>query len=399
MADVVQRATRASPKILLFSTLPWLNAARLALAFHRADSAVHALAVRSHPLHRLSAVARSYVYRPFTPLRSLAAALAIADPDLVVLCDDGAVMHALRLYDRGKGQAESGRIRTLLERSLGNPDGYRLAAVRSNLAAVAASADVALPRTDVVSNREEVEEWLSREGYPAVLKADHSWGGVGVRVVSNRQQAVRAFRCMTGAHHVARAVKYALWDHQPDLVFRKLSGIKPVLSLQRFVAGKPANCVVACQKGEVLAGFAVEVLATRGPTGHSTVVRVIENLEMMETARRVVGRLGVSGLLGFDFVLEETTGRARLIEINPRATQIDHLALGPGRDLPAALRAGLANVPLRESCAVTNSDTIALFPQEMWRDPRSRFLLTAYHDVPREAPELVAALGTARSPR
>jgi hypothetical protein len=36
-------------------------------------------------------------------------------------------------------------------------------------------------------------------------------------------------------------------------------------------------------------------------------------------------------------------------------------------------------------------DTIALFPQESWRDPASAFLSSAYHDVPWQAPEFIDA--------
>jgi D-alanine-D-alanine ligase-like ATP-grasp enzyme len=43
----------------------------------------------------------------------------------------------------------------------------------------------------------------------------------------------------------------------------------------------------------------------------------VDNHEMVEAARRVVHRLGGTGFFGFDFVLEETSGRPFPIEINP----------------------------------------------------------------------------------
>jgi ATP-grasp domain len=380
------------PKVLVFHTLNWPNAARVALAFRHSDCIVYALALRGHPLHRLSAVARGCTYRPFAPLRSLQGALATTDPDLIVLCDDGAVTQLLRLYYHMQESAQlARRIRALIERSLGNPDSYRLVAARSNLASIAASAGVSVPQTNVVSTLDEVEQWLGREGYPAVLKTDYSWGGRGVTVISSVQEAARAFRKAMGPLETARAVKRALWDREPELLRQRLHGRKPVLSLQRFVEGRPANYAVACWKGETMAGFGVEVLASLGATGNATVVRVVDNREMRETSSRVVRHLGISGFCGFDFILEKSTNRACLIEINPRATQINHLSLGPARDMPGALRARVANEPLREARAVTEGDTIALFPQELRRDPGSRFLLTAYHDVPDEAPELVQA--------
>ena len=58
---------------------------------------------------------------------------------------------------------------------------------------------------------------------------------------------------------------------------------------------------------------------------------------MSIATERMARRLNLSGMHGFDFMLESQTGNAYLIEINPRATQVGHLTLGLGRDIPAAL--------------------------------------------------------------
>ena len=90
-------------------------------------------------------------------------------------------------------------------------------------------------------------------------------------------------------------------------------------------------------------------------------------------------------------MLDSHTGNAYLIEINPRATQVGHLALGSGRDLPAALYAALSGNPVQAAPKVTENDTITLFPQEWVRDPASPYLTSGYHDVPWEEPELLRA--------
>jgi hypothetical protein len=112
---------------------------------------------------------------------------------------------------------------------------------------------------------------------------------------------------------------------------------------------------------------------------------------MSDAVEKMVRRMGLSGLCGFDFMLEASTGNAYLIEINPRATQVGHIALGAGRDLPAALYGAITGQPSRVMPAVTTNDTIALFPHEWARDPQSEFLRTGYHDVPWGTPELVHA--------
>lgn len=111
---------------------------------------------------------------------------------------------------------------------------------------------------------------------------------------------------------------------------------------------------------------------------------------MVATAQKMTRRLQLSGLYGFDFILEAATGYAYLIEMNPRATQVGHLALGPGHDLPAALYAAITGDEIRATPRITDKDTIALFPQEWLKNPVSEFLHSAYHDVPWEEPEFVS---------
>jgi hypothetical protein len=134
-----------------------------------------------------------------------------------------------------------------------------------------------------------------------------------------------------------------------------------------------------------------EVLRKGDAAGHATVVRLIDHPEIESASEKVVRRLGLSGVCGLDFMLEANSGHAYLIEINPRATQVGHLSLGMGRDLPAALYAAVSGSPIRVAPSVTDNETIALFPHEWARDPQSEFLHTGYHDVPWETPELVHA--------
>jgi hypothetical protein len=68
---------------------------------------------------------------------------------------------------------------------------------------------------------------------------------------------------------------------------------------------------------------------------------------------------------------------------------VGHLALGAGRDIPAALCSAVSGEPVRVSSPITEKDTIALFPQEWIRDSASPYLRSAYHDVPWEEPELI----------
>jgi hypothetical protein len=163
------------------------------------------------------------------------------------------------------------------------------------------------------------------------------------------------------------------------------------VNAQVLVAGHEATSAVACWKGAVLASLHFEVVNKRSSVGPSSVLRLIENAEMSSAAEKMVRRLNLSGIHGFDFMLETGTGNAHMIEINPRATQVGHLALGPGHDLPAALYAAVSGEPFCAAPKVTEKDTVTLFPQEWKRDPASPFLTSGYHDVPWEEPELLRA--------
>jgi len=173
------------------------------------------------------------------------------------------------------------------------------------------------------------------------------------------------------------------------MVWPSLLRKRYVVNAQAFVAGPEATSAVACWKGSVLASLHFEVLKKQDAGGPSTVLRLMESAEMSAAAEKMVRRLELSGLHGFDFMLEEQTGNPYLIEINPRATQVGHLTLGPGRDLPAALYAAVTGEVIQTAPKVTEKDTIALFPQEWIRNPASAFLRSSYHDVPWEEPDLV----------
>jgi biotin carboxylase len=234
-------------------------------------------------------------------------------------------------------------------------------------------------------------------GFPAVLKANGTSGGDGVRIVRTPEEAARAFRALEAPPLLARAVKRALFDQDMTLVWPSLLRRRYVVNAQAFVAGQEATSLVACSKGKVLAGLHFEVLLKQDAGGPATVLRLIENAEMSTAAEKMVRRLELSGLHGFDFMLEADTGKAYLIEINPRATQIGHLTLGLGRDLPAALSAALSGEAVQAAPKVTEKDTIALFPQEWIRNPESPFLQTGYHDVPWEEPDLIRVSVSRRS--
>ena len=380
------------PTVLITTTSRWLPTVRLGLALAKAGCMVEAVCPVRHALGKMTAVRRTYTYRGLMPLKCFANAIAAAKPDFIIPGDDLATSHLHRLYEQERLRGEAGRpVCQLIERSLGSPESFPAVYARTGFMDLAREEGVRSPKTAVVANIHELRKWVARTGLPTVLKVNGTSGGDGVRLVHTLEEAESAFRTLQAPPLVVRAVKRALVDGDKTLVWPSLLRHRSVVNAQTFVAGHEATSAVACWEGSVLASLHFEVINKRDSAGPSSVVRLVENTDMLNAVEKMVRRLKLSGMHGFDFMLEAHTGNAYLIEINPRATQVGHLALGPGRDLPAALYSALSGEPLHAAPKVTENDTITLFPQEWWRDPSSPYLTSGYHDVPWEAPELLSA--------
>lgn len=384
------RAGKGPPKVLLISTSPSFSPARLAMALAASGCIPEAVCPRRHPLRRTTAVRNVHTYHPLAPLPSIVKAIERTEPHFVIPGDDLSASHLHDLYVRFRGKEDS-TIAELVERSLGAPASFPTLYARTAFLHSARAEGIRVPRTEVISGLEDLRRWSATAGFPSVLKADRTSGGDGVKIVHNLEEAELAFRSLSSPPLLAKALKRAFLDEDMALLWPSLRRRPYVVNAQAFVVGQEATSAVACWKGQSLASVQFLVLNKQDAGGPSTVLRLIENPEMSAAAERVARRFALSGLHGFDFILEANTGNPFLIEINPRATQVGHLALGPGHDLPAALRAAWTGESLLERKKVTDKDTIALFPQEWLKNPASAFLTSGYHDVPWEEPDLVLA--------
>jgi hypothetical protein len=380
------------PTVLVATTSRWFPTARLAVALAKAGCVVEAVCPPGHPIGRISAIAQTHSYKGLAPLKSIAAAIGAAKPDLIVSGDDLATWHLHCLYDRELSRGNSGStFRALIERSLGAAEYFPVVDARAKFMEAAKAEGIRVPETSVVQDSDGLKNWITRAGFPAVLKANGTSGGDGVRIVSSMAEGARALRDLQAPPLIARAAKRALLDRDRRLIWPALLRQHPIVNAQSFVNGREATSAVACWNGAVLASLHFEVLQKSHSSGHATVLRRIDHPEISAAAEKMVRCLKLSGLHGFDFMLEEPSRHAYLIEINPRATQVCHLSFGPGNDLAAALVAALTGKDVVAAPKVTENDTVALFPQEWLRDPSSTFLHSGYHDVPWDEPDLLRA--------
>jgi ATP-grasp domain len=380
-----------NPKVLLTDTNRMPEAARLAIGLAKTGCDVSVVCPGGHPLLKARSLRQAHHYSGFRPLKSLQAAIQAAEPHIIIPCDDRGVRHLHELYFRALRLGESGRdLTVLIERSLGSPEGYPIVLSRYSLLTIAQELELRVPGTSPVRTVEDLQSWRSGQRFPCVLKADGTFGGRGVRIAHTSEQAAQFFSEITELYATKPALKRLIVNRDAFWLRPWRSRYRPAVIVQSHIQGRPANCAVVCWEGRVLAGIAVEVLSSQGITGPATVVRVVENFEMMQAAERIARRLGLSGFFGLDFVIEQGTGAAYLIEMNPRCTPLCHLQLGKGRDLVGALWSQLSGQPFREAPAVTENDRIAYFPQA-WSS-KSELLQSCFQDIPRDEPDLAQEL-------
>ncbi len=326
---------------------------------------------------------------PFVRPR-LEAACRNWSPALIVPLDNVSAQ-CLRVI--ATSDAATPHLRQLLQRSLGAPGGYHAACSRSGLMRFADDLGINLPRFRISSDPDSLLRSAEDWGYPVVLKAENTCGGHGVTIAHNADELRTALtKLQEGSplRRMRRSLGRGFWRLAG---LGETAGAPPLL--QSFAPGIPAMRTVSAWRGQVLAGvsFAAEQVHP-APTGPSTMVRFVENAEMEETTRRLVAGLGCSGFVSLDFMLDERTGRAALIEINPRPIGTTHLGRLFGHDPCAPLLALMAGeAPLAVACQPSENRSIALFPKEIERDPSNlRRLLTdgVFHDVPYSEPAVMA---------
>jgi hypothetical protein len=147
----------------------------------------------------------------------------------------------------------------------------------------------------------------------------------------------------------------------------------------------------------VIAGRTFEAIETMPGNGHATVVRTRHIPVVDRAAEQAAAMLGLSGLAGFDFIYDEASGKAYLLEMNPRATSGCYAAPKATPPLARTLADFLIHAdgpdkaPFSAEPVIVPEALIVLFPHEIERDPRSAYLDTADHVAPTHDLKLVDA--------
>jgi hypothetical protein len=383
----MSQAAPRSPVALIISTTPWPLSSRLAARMIAHGCEVAALCPRGHVLGNVAGIRALYTYRSRNSVAALERALAVSAPDIVIPCDDRAVWQLHDLHTRRP------ELRDLIETSLGRPAAFPVLRSRNRLMEAARDCGVRVPETRALDSASDVREWFRAHAGAAVVKVDGTWGGSGVQVVHSEEQALLALQRFNTPERRGSSWKRWLINRDP-LAFWEGQSAGRHISIQRFVAGRPANCMIAAWQGRLLGMVSVEVLCTQGRTGASTIVRLMRSAEMVRDAERLTEGLGLSGFHGLDYILEEETGSPYLIELNARCTQLGHLVLPEQGDLAGMLCAQLG--ARRGAGAVAelpiDREVIAFFPQALAWNADSPHMQQCHHDIPWSQPALVREL-------
>jgi len=380
-------------RILLTDTKRWAVGVRIGMAFAELGCDVAMLCPpEGHPAYTVESIRQRFVYDGFAPVASLRAAIDRFRPDLVLPTCDRGLAHMHRLHDEAWGNGEDWIV-GCIERSLGAEESYPIVSNRYKLLRLAEEEGIRVPTTMLLTAKWDLPA-AAGMGLPLVVKADGTWGGCGVKVARTGAELESAYRELRGRRGIPWLIKEVALNRDRGNALNDWRSSHPELIAQRFIEGRPANCAVACWEGKVLAGIAVEVIATNGDRGPASMIEVVEGREMLRAAERIARRLRLSGFFGLDFMVEPETGAAWLIEMNARCTQPCSLPLGTGRNLPAALCAALAGVAEPESKPVTALNKIAYFPKPAGSSANSVDLpVWSYHyDIPANEPDLVYLL-------
>src|ERR1035437_1618909 len=209
-----------APKVLLATTCRWFSTARLAMAFHRVGCASDLVCPPDHPASSTHALQHRYRYHGVSAQQSFRNAILKSGPDVLVPCDDVAMRHMHHLYSTASQSTDedSKAICKLLRVSMGDPVSYPITQSREKFMALVREVGVRVPETKTVNSSDHVEQWLAQFGFPAVLKADGTSGGEGVKIVHTLPEALRAYKILHAPLATAVAAKRTLIDRDSNCI-------------------------------------------------------------------------------------------------------------------------------------------------------------------------------------
>lgn len=184
---------------------------------------------------------------------------------------------------------------------------------KKQLEALAHEVGIDSPKTFYPQSSEEAREHMATVQLPAVIKMRMASGAAGFRKIYDRAHFEKTYFDVVKVNKLPES----------DLPM-----------IQQLVEG-PTTCTLhLCNRGEVIGEVMYQGLRTMPRTGGTTVFREsLSDPACKEAAATIVQQLDFSGLCGFDFIMDEKTGRPFLVDGNCRITPAVTMAYHGGCDL------------------------------------------------------------------
>ena len=376
--------------LLVATATQWFGTARIPRSLTRAGFEVSLLAPRDMLAEKSRFVARARHLPDNATLRqwvdTFAEVVRDTAPRLVLPCDDTAfrLMQTLALSPPGGMHPELHlQLSTLISDSLGDPRFYRTSVEKTLLPPAAEALGIRVPPYAIIDTLAAAQSFATLHGYPIVLKRNLSTAGEGVAIVESGDQIAAAFE------RLARK--------DPSALMHAETG---TLLVQAMIAGDVHYENTAAWNGSRVGGFAVHRLEAADVKGPGAVILCYRSDQIRDFSSKLVRGFGMTGLFATEYIVERSSGKAYLLEVNRRMTPGMHVGSRIGVDLCVALHCAMRGAELTTRSDIDQKEEYlnVHFPQEWLRDPRSRYLRDYPVDVPWDEPELFKAM-LARRPK
>ncbi len=352
-------------KILFIEMSRWLTIERLPLCLQQAGFQISFLCQAESIVNDLPAAHKIH-WTQGDFLTQVESAILAGSPDLLV-CLDEATIHALTAVSETPAFDDFVmRQGPLLQRSLGNLKTLKSRCQRRFLCAPVVQERIRLPRTITSRDPAVLLRFAEECDWRVAAKREGSFGGLGVKKIVTEEEFRRAL---------------------PEIV-----AVTEGCILQQWIEGEITMCASIARAGKILSSLALQKIESL-PLGYSTVVKPIISPSMDEIAAAMADTLQLSGFFSCDFIVEEGTGIAYLIELNPRPVTVFHLDWLFGLSTAQAVHDLITGESrVQTSTLVGNYGEVALFPKAlMHRTESVNSRHGLLHDVPWDCPEVLSA--------
>ena len=185
---------------------------------------------------------------------------------------------------------------------------------KSRLILHAIEHDIPCPKTFFITRSEDVEKFEKKIKYPAVLRPSTGSGGKGITFVHSLNELCainKEFFKAYGPYMIQEKIPFR-YKYTVGVLCNSDSKVRRI-------------CVI-----KEIRNYPVE-------TGPACYVETVQYPELVDISVKLMESLNYFGIADIDFLIDERTGKPKLMEINPRFWGSLQVAINAGVDFPSLL--------------------------------------------------------------